>query len=412
MNTCDICKRIFRRKSAARDHKKQTGHCVCEHCRKALGTKDGLEQHINAVHHHKCPQCATTFRQKVLLKIHQRGKNHCYCGDCNKTFGSSTALTTHLQSSRHSTAFHCCDCDRDFQNSNALEQHLRHKVHKRPTLARPKPTPTRPLQHVPASAKTTQLPHSCAQCPRKFKSLSCLQQHLQSLAHKPLSNLRCIAVASCKKKFLSPSALLHHLESGACSSGMNSEKVKRIVVENDTENLVTKRQEPVYDMLHEVSKRLLFGSANQETVSDTESEVFVPTPSSSLSQACWTPEDGSVKDWAAAISQSSHRRCPFCSPDRRPFPTQQALQDHLLSAAHREPFVFCPVNLAVGNSGTSKAIRGFTTVSGLVQHIESGACVEGIAGFWKAAKYLENRLRTWGLNFTLTINSHENVFSK
>lgn len=184
--------------------------------------------------------------------------------------------------------------------------------------------------------------------------------------------------------------------------------VKRMVIHHDTENLVTRGQGHIHEMLKEVSNKLRSGLPYQITVSDTKSEVFPSTPSSSLSQACWTPEDGSLKDWAMAVSQSSHRRCPFCNPSRNPFRTKQALQDHLQSVAHCKPFIFCSVNFADGKSGTSKIIRAFTTVSGLLQHLESGACYDGIAEFWKTAKYLEKRLQMWGLNFKLTIKSKEN----
>lgn len=449
MNTCDVCKGGFRTKSATRDHKRETGHCVCkrchkilnaekdleEHinavhkverpqcatkpiercvckeCHKSLDNQKDLEEHVNAVHKYKCPQCAMTFQYKLLLKNHQKGKRHCYCGDCNKAFGSTSGLTNHLQSSRHPTEFHCCDCKRDFTNSDALEQHLRDKVHKRPrpVVARSKPKSSQPpKQHVQGSVKSIRLPYTCPKCTKGFKTPKCLKKHLLSLAHNPLSNFQCIAGASCKKRFPSLSALLHHLESGACSSGMDYEMIKRIVTHHDTENIVTRGQGHIRDMLEEVSNKLRSRLPNQTTASDTKSEVVISTPSSSLSQACWTPEDGSMKDWAMAVSQSSHRRCPFCDPSRRPFVTQQALQDHLQSAAHCKPFVFCPVNLADGKSGASKMIRVFTTVSGLLQHLESGACYDGIAGFWKTANYLEKRLQMWGLNFRLTIKSKGN----
>ena len=72
------------------------------------------------------------------------------------------------------------------------------------------------------------------------------------------------------------------------------------------------------------------------------------------------------------------------------------------SAAHCEPFLYCPTMLAGSESQKPGAIRSFTTVSGLAQHLESGACVGGRATFRKVVKYLETRIQEFGFNFRLT----------
>jgi hypothetical protein len=41
--------------------------------------------------------------------------------------------------------------------------------------------------------------------------------------------------------------------------------------------------------------------------------------------------------------------------------------------------------------------KSFSTLSGLAQHLESGACEGGIATLHKAAEYIEDRLRGIGM---------------
>lgn len=130
-----------------------------------------------------------------------------------------------------------------------------------------------------------------------------------------------------------------------------------------------------------------------ENHSNVDSDL-IRTPSSlslsSTSDGCWTPTSGSLSDWTMLIAQSPAYRCPLCPLDRRPFRDATALQHHNRSAAaaHHEPFIYCPVAIS-GNengNGKSKAIRRFSTVSGLAQHLESEACVGGVTSFWKAMK--------------------------
>ncbi len=298
-----------------------------------------------------------------------------------------------MQSSLHSTEFRCCDCNRDFNSIDSLNQHLRDKVHRHPD-------PDARRKHVGGgqkNAKTTagdSASHlECSECRRKFKTDTALQQHLASPAHPPV-RLRCIAGGtSCKFKFSSPSAQIQHLESGACPSGMNRDKMKALVMEHDTERLITK--------LPSASSILL-----EDDTESAGSWELIRTPSSaslsSLGDGCMTPDSGSLSDWALLVSQTHSRRCPFCPPGRRPFRDARALQYHIQSAAHCEPFLYCPVTIAGSENGNSGLLRVFTTVGGLAQHLESGACVGGTATFCKVVKHLEMRFREFGVTFRLT----------
>jgi hypothetical protein len=345
--------------------------------------------HHDASHVHKCPTCSVQRLSKDLLTRHQREKRHCYCGDCNRAFGSASAVQSHLQSSRHSSEFRCCDCDRGFVSSHALGQHLRQKVHREPNATSRKVSSSQNQQrHASVSAKSSRLGSA-------------------SFAHQPFNKLACIAVTRCKKNFSSPSALLHHLESGACPSGMNHEKIEHMVLNFDTERLFSKHsQGGVAGMLVEVNERLQINNPSGRLTSPKKFAALEQSHVSGVispdSDGCWTPVDGNMEDWAALVSRSTQNHCPFCPSERRRFAAQKDLENHLRSPVHNLPFLFCPANLATGVAGESKPRRAFTTVSGLVQHLESGACIGGADTFWRAVTYLDKRFKLLGLNMALT----------
>ncbi|KAM3551971.1 hypothetical protein ARSEF4850_007612 [Beauveria asiatica] len=304
--------------------------------------------------------------------------------DDNIVFATAQEFKSHMQTLLHSTEFRCCDCDRGFNSGAALDQHLRDKGHRRPAA-----TTKSKVQEV--SEITAAPTFRCSKCSRTFATEVSLEQHLASLAHRPLGSLSCFAGASCKAKFGSPSAVLQHLEIGACPSGMDRDQLKILILKYDTERLITRSPSD--------------GDVLLEGQSDVSSDL-VRTPSSlslsSTADGCWTPTSGSLSDWTMLISQSPSHRCPFCPLDRRPFRDARALQNHIHSAAHHEPFIYCPAAISGSGNGKSKAIRKFTTISGLAQHLESGACIGGEASFWKAIKYLDARLQQMGKQFRLT----------
>ena len=79
----------------------------------------------------------------------------------------------------------------------------------------------------------------------------------------------------------------------------------------------------------------------------------------------------------------------------------QALQQHMISPAHDDKVYHCPSNLlpvASSRAGT-KQVKGkqFTTLSGLAQHLESGACYGGKQTFLHCVEFVQRHLRQQGL---------------
>ncbi|KAG9250613.1 uncharacterized protein F5Z01DRAFT_753450 [Emericellopsis atlantica] len=243
--------------------------------------------------------------------------------------------TTATASSLHSTEFRCCDCDRQFNSSQSLEQHLQDATHS------PKPE------------------HKCKTCHRKFGTAIALKNHMRDKTHPKLKCDKC------------------------------------------SHRLITRPHHDADGVLLEVNKRLETITQVQNTEVGTLSKKPPSCDSKISLTPSWTPNSESIasEDWAVLVSQSGTQRCPFCPSERLPFASELALQHHLQSAAHSQPFVFCPSPLGSKRMRSKhQSVRSFNTISGLVQHLESGKCSGGIATFWEAMSYLETRIEILGLD--------------
>jgi len=388
------CGGNFSTPQALSQHQKAKKHCFCKQCNRAFATLHGLGQHNQALHSWACGQCNGVFNTQQRLGQHQRGTGHCYCRDCNRTFVHNDALRQHLRSSLHASQFHCCDCDRDFINQTALEQHLANKIH-------------RPVRHQTYD-------RVCMECDREFETERALEQHQASLVHRPLSNIKCVGGnggrKGCQRSFSSPSALLHHLESGACRSGMTRQKLNAAIQQYDTNRIISSSVNTTGLMLLEATGRQQTRASSGAATPTTDSDggvMFTPMSSSSwsgiLSPQMLTPRSSFSDNLAISWLVSSSLACPFCPATRPPFRTLQSLQQHLCSPAHAPQTFHCPVSLfpVSGNmsvhSNSSWMRKSFSTLSGLAQHLESGACEGGVATLHKAAEYIEDRLSGIGM---------------
>ena len=382
---CTDCDRTFVRPEALRQHQESTQHCYCDECNRFFVHPDALEQHRSALHYFTCTDCDRTFVNLEALQQHQKSKSHCYCGQCNRFFVDSEALGQHLRSSVHATQFHCCDCDRDFVNKQALHQHLADKVHK------------------PRSKPQVSSSWVCEHCEREFSDEKGLEQHRRSVVHRPLSNIKCIGHRRCKKQFTSPSAWLHHLESGACPSKMTRDKLHSAVQSSDINRLITGgiSQE----------NTALIGSDMSETTSITGGVICTPDTDDRFSgfqsqpdiwesqSGMLTPNSGNSLSLSEDSSLVISLACPLCPSGRKPFKSPEAIKNHLSSPAHSPKIFHCPLYSAglADDRKVSQLISYFSTLSGLMQHLESGACQGGHATFRKTVKYIEHNLERMGL---------------
>jgi hypothetical protein len=197
-----------------------------------------------------------------------------------------------------------------------------------------------------------------------------------------------MAHRKCKKRFGCPSAPLHNLESGSYHSKITRLKLNKAVREKDTDCLIT------YD---------------DGVPAETEPEILGTEYSSAplMESIVFTPDTGTNSPptpWQFTKLQFLHLpfvlkiSCPLC-PNRKSFHSVQALQSHLSSLVHALKMFHCPLSLMLSSLSKTEvwnAMKHFSTLSGLTQHIKSGACVGETVMLRKAVEYVEGKLREAG----------------
>ena len=203
----------------------------------------------------------------------------------------------------------------------------------------------------------------------------------------------------CKKRFTSPSALIHHLESGACPSKMIRDKLNSAVLSNDVNRLISGGSIQDY--------AVLTGPDVSETTSITDSIIYTPITEGSFDglqspSDTWehrsgmlTPTLGDSQPLLSDLSLALRLTCPLCPADRKAFSSREALTKHLSSPAHLPKVYHCPFYFA-GLEDDPQLMKYFSTLSGLMQHLESGACQEGKSTFRKTVEYIEHQLGKMG----------------
>jgi hypothetical protein len=293
--------------------------------------------------------------------------------------------------------FRCCDCKRDFNTEESLSQHLQD-------------SPAHPRK---ASQKRT----GCDMCRKTFDSKDALKQHKSSIRHKPLCHIKCLASGKCKKTFDCPSAQLHHLESGTCPSKIGKAQLNAAIVKNDVRGIIT-TQGSTMRLLDDDVPETSTSSTSSPLLTPTSTEFFESYPSPMQSPYSSIPD---VSDLIQAVNRrlggaNGFTRCPLCPRRRTRTFGPEALQEHLSSGFHSKTLpttvvrsmpdeisFHCPLTLTKGSS-TRKPPKTFSTVSGLAQHVESGACYGGKETLRLAIKYLQSEMKALDLGGLKLLN--------
>ncbi|KAE9373696.1 hypothetical protein N431DRAFT_438893 [Stipitochalara longipes BDJ] len=397
-------------------YQKSTKHCPSPNFDPLDSFSAPLEAQLPPLNKYPCPECRRCYSQKPSLEAHQRESLHASCYNCDIVSPTRKLHALHMQS--HSpisarkpssaTQFRCCDCERDFINEGALTNHLRcSKVHGPGKGVKNKKKKLK--QQEESSSQGTK----CEKCNKAFKNQSALTRHLESVRHHPLSDIKCLADTKCKKKFNCPSGQLQHLESGKCASGMTKTKLNAAIAANDTRRIITSGEVTGQWLLEDNP------SASATSTSQIRSPILTPTSTEFLdsypSSAILTPTStlSTSMNFHSMLTlrlrtQSGDQTCPLCLPARTRKFKGSALRQHLSSSVHAkvsmslplpvpdEVSFHCPRTL-MGEGGKNKPLKKFSTVSGLAQHLESGACDGGRATFRRVVEYVQEEMK--GLGF-------------
>jgi hypothetical protein len=142
---------------------------------------------------------------------------------------------------------------------------------------------------------------------------------------------------------------------------------------------------------------------------DDQSEWSLVTPSLSQgsvegSLAQWLLLEGSQISFEGELSVgttvTAKLQCPLCPKERKSFVTPQALQQHMDSPVHCAKVYHCPSNIfpiaPSKDEKQGKKEKQFSTLSGLSQHLESGACHGGKRTFFYCIDLIQRRLEQLG----------------
>ena len=269
------------------------GENTCEVCRKILGNRGAVRMHKLAVHA-ICPTCFQVFAEVDQLRRHQKSTGHCYCDQHEIAFTIQQAFRTHIRYEPHVTGFECVDCDRDFGSQQALDHHV--AICKDSARAAQRITDQDASDAaVAAYLQVEEANLRCEECDKTFRNLTAQRQHKQSLKHKPLSDIRCFLSERCGRTFTSPSAYITHLESGMCKSGMDRQKLNRLVHAGDTCNRLTYPHN---------TRRLAPSMADASSVISGMGRLSISS-SQSARGVILTPEDSEASIMVASSAETS-----------------------------------------------------------------------------------------------------------
>lgn len=403
----------------------------CSICDIPFETKKKLKAHTRKAHP-RCSSCKKRFLGQKQLESHQREVGHSYCKEGNLCFSTSLIQLQHVRTVEHADVYqccdcgrqyhgqssldiHCCDCDRVFEASQGLQSHFaNHKAHKSPTTV-PR------VDHLQAGSQ------KLIGGTRKATTSSPRKNSNKSRA------ITCPASAQCKKRFAKPSALISHLESGSCVSGWTRDKLNTMIIVHDQNRLISAENvtEPIIapsstqsPLPHPLLDTFLLrrGGNTGNLIDDGNDADEWLLVEGATSRSIMMADDDSQSEWSMVSSKllfvdanelplsactasvdlghhlpSRDIQCTLCPLSRPCFPTLEAWRTHTLSAANAPKIFHCSIALLpVIKSGIARKEKFFSTLSGLSQHLESGAC-HGNGAFRLVFEYVEEQLNLLGL---------------
>eukprot|EP01103_Thecamoeba_quadrilineata_P008055 TRINITY_DN17844_c0_g1_i1.p1 TRINITY_DN17844_c0_g1~~TRINITY_DN17844_c0_g1_i1.p1 ORF type:complete len:307 (-),score=28.60 TRINITY_DN17844_c0_g1_i1:26-946(-) len=231
---CKYCSESFSyRKNLAR-HYAEDHDFQCEYCTESFPFQTSLENHIDEEHDFECDLCTARFFTEEDCREHEE-EEHPTCSICNRTFRRPLDLYRHQSSGIHNVADKNCPfCRKEFRLNSQVATHLEMGDCKANRMSRgdvKRFVRQKERNHNLSGALLVPLigngrgytsfneateaswngsGYGCCMCPREFKELKQLNNHL--ITHES-KDYRCFR---CKKQFNMLSGLIKHWEQTSC----------------------------------------------------------------------------------------------------------------------------------------------------------------------------------------------------
>ncbi|KAF8246307.1 hypothetical protein K440DRAFT_632318 [Wilcoxina mikolae CBS 423.85] len=412
---CEPCDRsIFMCQAGRKKHKLTPLHVknarrknlYCADNRESFFSKANFDAHQQKNHQvgmqYHCTDCATDFPSKCALKRHPKndtahGKRAMgiLCEPCGKTFASGSKYDAHLLTKGHRKAgkFKCFaypECTRKFSTKGGMLSHLE-------------------------SGK-------CKSGLNRQKIDDVIRQHDTSnmiLKVGAGSSSQTIQDAAPNHPTPAPAGSIEEVDA---DSDSDSDGGCTIILTPTTETSFSRRAS--FAEIHTPSSTLSGFATPYSYSTPSQQEGFsnIPTPSSALSgystpqfftsgfveafppgiftpsstlSGLYTPRSN-ITGFGEADFQFAFGNGRVCYICNRTFSSPKVLQIHLDSLAHAPRIYKCPTFLFVTLPHSEKPHRDFKSLSGLVMHLESGACKGGKEALEKAIGFVEEKLNGKG----------------
>lgn len=167
---CEICgKKLFKSgylKQHMRTHFLQKDN-YCRRCFKKFDNITVLKQHILEEHSpHVCEFCNKRFDVKASWESHvlkHKNAKPYQCDQCPKCYDHPDTLRTHREIKHDYIRYDCMYCDRQYTRKSVLYEHMK---------------TSHSSENIILQLKGTSNPHGCTTCPRRFKDLNDLAEHV------------------------------------------------------------------------------------------------------------------------------------------------------------------------------------------------------------------------------------------
>ncbi len=130
--SCNVCSRLFKRKSDLENHKlvhSGSRPFSCDICQSTFLRKCHLDQHRKKHSGellYSCSVCQKSFRFKHYLTVHMRthtGEKPFSCDTCHKSFSEKSSLTSHVRTHTGEQPFSCPLCLQLFAHRKSMHRH-------------------------------------------------------------------------------------------------------------------------------------------------------------------------------------------------------------------------------------------------------------------------------------------------